>query len=270
MTDEPANFPQDIEHSTKEAKHDYIDSKLDLFVKKNVIQSGYDSNTSDDYVKNYGLMTIFLTVLLLQLKDTAAEGDGARNLINQKILLVVFRALNNKSKYATEMFVSIAQIECTLTPRLSEEFKWGFFVNWRGGEGNNIEDDLAQEIYNKLSKKIVKRLGANKSMKAISRICKATNGIKEVLNGFDKAAAINKGSSHHSSRESLDDEKDIIKDIYELAPFEYKKRAFRSFPEIQRAPHKYLDIIEFSKWIEDRKREWSVCEFSKCEFEQNE
>lgn len=45
------------------------------------------------------------------------------------------------SKYALDMFVSIAQIECVLTPRLSEEFKLGFFCNWKGGAGNNIEDD---------------------------------------------------------------------------------------------------------------------------------
>ena len=72
------------------------------------------------------------------------------------------------------MFVSIAQMECTLTKRLSEEFKWGFFFNWRGGAGNNIEDDLGQEICNAISKKIVKRIGANKSIRTISRIYKAT------------------------------------------------------------------------------------------------
>ena len=80
------------------------------------------------------------------------------------------------------MFTSIAQIECTLTPRLSEEFKWGFFVNWRGGKENNLEDDLAQEICNGLSKKIVKRIGANKSISTISKVSKATNGIREIIN----------------------------------------------------------------------------------------
>ena len=52
------------------------------------------------------------------------------------------------SRYAIEMFVSIAQIACLLTPHLAEQFKWGFFVNWWGGAGRNIEDDLAQEISN--------------------------------------------------------------------------------------------------------------------------
>ena len=59
---------------------------------------------------------------MLQIKDTAEEADGERNLINQKLLLTVFRSLGAYSKYAIEMFISIAQMECMLTPRLSEEF----------------------------------------------------------------------------------------------------------------------------------------------------
>ena len=89
------------------------------------------------------------------------------------------------SKYALEMFTSIAQMECMLTPRLAEEVKWGFFVNWRGGPGNNMEDDLAQEISNRLSKSIVQRMGPNKTLKSISKVCKAANGIKEVKEQFD-------------------------------------------------------------------------------------
>ena len=46
----------------------------------------------DDFVTNYGLCFIFLTILLLQMKDTAAETDGEKNLINQKLLLSVFKS----------------------------------------------------------------------------------------------------------------------------------------------------------------------------------
>ena len=60
--------------------------------------------------------------------------------------------------------------------RMSEEFKWGFFSNWKGGEGNNVEDDLIQEIFNKISKGAVQRMGANKTIDAISKICQATGG----------------------------------------------------------------------------------------------
>ena len=47
----------------------------------------------------------------MQLIDTIKEADGDRNLINQKNLLIIFRSLKSFSKYAIEMFVSIAQIE---------------------------------------------------------------------------------------------------------------------------------------------------------------
>ena len=108
------------------------------------------------------------------MKDTSAEGDCERNLINQKLLLSVFKSLGLYSKYALEMFTSIAQIECLLTPRRSEEFKWGFFVNWRGGEGKNIEDDLAQEISNRVSKGIVQRLYIHRPTLNISGEVSAT------------------------------------------------------------------------------------------------
>lgn len=93
----------------------------------------------------------FITILLQQ-QDTSAEADGERNLINQKLLLSVFKATGAYIKYAIEMFVSIAQVECLLIA-LTKKFKRGFFLNWKGGEGNNIEDDLAQLIQKKLSNK---------------------------------------------------------------------------------------------------------------------
>ena len=164
LEDNSFDLPDDLSSLSNQEKFNYSDSKMKAFVKRFVLQSEFDVTTSDDGVQNYALITIFLTCLLLQIKDVAAEGDGHRNLINQKILLVVFKALNDKSKYAHEMFVSIAQIEYTLTERLSAEYKWEFFFNWRGGEGNNTEDDPGQELCNRMSKKIVKIIGANISV----------------------------------------------------------------------------------------------------------
>ena len=41
-----------------------------------------DCSNDDDHVKNYALCFIFLAFLVMQMKDTAAEGDDNRNLIN--------------------------------------------------------------------------------------------------------------------------------------------------------------------------------------------
>ena len=60
---------------------------------------------------NYALCFIFLTIFILQMKDTAAEADGERNLVNQRLLLSVLKSMGAYSKYVLEMFVSSAQIE---------------------------------------------------------------------------------------------------------------------------------------------------------------
>lgn len=125
-------YPPNLAHKSTEEKHQYFDHVLTEFVDTYVLQKFVTNE--DDYVQNYGLCTIFLTLLLMQLKDTAKEGDGDRNLINQKLLLVVFKSLGAYSKYAIEMFLSIAQMECLLTPRLSEEFKWGFLATGKVGK----------------------------------------------------------------------------------------------------------------------------------------
>ena len=170
-------FPSNIAHQTEEDKKRYFDSAFQKFIDEYLLQKNATTNgeQEEDYVSNYALSYIFLTILILQLKDTAAKADGERNLINQKLLLSVFKSMGAYSKYALEMFVSIAQMECMLTPRMSEEFKWGFFVNWRGGAGNNMEDDMAQEIFNRLSKSVVQRMGPNKTFESISKVCKATD-----------------------------------------------------------------------------------------------
>ena len=212
-------------------------------MQKNVATNGEEER---DYVTNYALSYIFLTVLILKMKDTAAEADGERNLINQKSLLSVFKSMGAYSKYALELFVSIAQIECLLTPRLTEEFKWDFFVNWRGSAGNNIEDEVAQEIFNRLSKSVVQRMGPNKTFRSISKVCKATNGNKEVKEQFDTSAGIHPSSVQHTTRESLKDEKEMVADLTRLDPFRrIPGRCHDSFPETEWCPLRYLNNVEF-------------------------
>lgn len=155
--------PKTLDKKLSQTKKKCFDDIFGRFIDEFLFQKHNNANAmneGDDFV-THGLCFIFLTILLLQMKDTAAEADGERNLINQKLLLSIFKSMGSYSKYAIEMFTSIAQIDCMLTPRLSEEFKWGFFVNWRGGEGHNIEDDLTKEIQNRLNKSIGVEWGVN-------------------------------------------------------------------------------------------------------------
>lgn len=250
-------FPNNISHGSVQKKKEYFDDTFAKLTDRllSLKDDEHHPPMVDDHIRNYATCSIFLTILILQMKDTAREADGERNLLNQKMLLLVFKSLGAYSKYAIEMFVSIAQIECLLTPRLSEQFKWGFFVNWRGGAGRNMEDDLTQETSNKISKGIVQRMGANKTIQSISKICKAVSGIKEITERFDESVGIHKRSVQHTTREALTDEKEMVADLLRLQPFEYQGRAHASFPDVRRCPLNYLDVAEFHIWLERHKWE---------------
>ena len=84
-----------------------------------------------------------------------------------------------------------------------------------------MEDDLAQEISNKLGKNIVQRMGVNKTVSSISKVYKAANGIKELVENFDITTGIHKASVHHGKRDSLGYEKEMIEDILKMKPFQH-------------------------------------------------
>ena len=254
-------FEANIMHKSTDTVKQYFDEAIGKFVNEFIFQTNQSpqDGQEEDSIKNYGLCLIFLTLVILQLKDTAAEGDGDRNLINQKLLLQIFKSLNNYSKYAIEMFVSIAQIECISTDRMAEELKWGFFSNWKGGEGNNLEDDLVQEICNGISKNAVKRMGGNKTIKSISKICQATSGIKEIVENFDKNMNISKRSVSHTTRSALEDEKSMINELIELNPFQHiSGRHHLGFENIKRNPMKYLNFADLRSWLDRHKKQMSV------------
>ena len=71
-----------------------LNNVIGNFVDTYVFQ-GLPSSEDDDFVKNYTLCFIYLTLVILQLKDTAAEGDGDRNIMNKKLLLSIFSPLDS-------------------------------------------------------------------------------------------------------------------------------------------------------------------------------
>jgi len=121
-----------------------------------------------------------MAIFLMQLIDTCAEGDGARNNINKKRLLLYFKSTNSFSKYAIEMFTSIAQIEAIVSEQMAERLTWERFVNWHGGLGKNIAKDTAQEVCVKVSKDVVKGMGANKTEKSILRASMSGPGVYDI------------------------------------------------------------------------------------------
>ena len=204
----------------------------------------------------YGLNVIELAVFLMQLTDTCAEGDGDRNNVNQKRLLSYFFRFNSFTKYAVEMFTSIAQAEALLSEEVAQRVSWGRFVNWTGGAGNNIEGDKAQEICNCTSKNVVQGMGPNKTNNAIITASEAAPGIHQIKQQFDRTTKIHPSSRAHSTRTSKDDEMIMFKDLRKLRPFRIAAhRLHEHFQDMSLSPLVGLNMEKFFSWLEKHKKQ---------------
>ena len=119
-----------------------------------------------------------------------------------------------------------------------------------------MEDDLAQEITNKITKTVVQRMVPNKTIGSISKVSKVATGIKATIENFDIVSDIHKASVQHKVGDSIKDEKAMIEDLIRLKPFDLTaNRAHTSFPDIKRSPLRYLNIVGFHEWLEKHKSE---------------
>ena len=102
-------------------------------------------------------------------------------------------------------------------------------------------------------------MGANKTWNSISKICRATTGISQIAETFDISVEIHKKSVQHSTRDSLQDEKDMIADLIKLDLFTHVSlRCHKSFPEMKQCPLQYLNVVEFHKWLKKHMEELST------------
>ena len=59
--------------------------------------------------------------MLLQLEDQARKGNGERNLMNQKLLILLFKSVSLHIKYVIETVTAVFQLEIEVTERMPEE-----------------------------------------------------------------------------------------------------------------------------------------------------
>lgn len=113
-----------------------------------------------------------------------------------------FKSSNSFKNYAIEMLTWIAQIKSLCSEQMAHRLKWSRFVNWNGGKGNNIACDMAQEVCNRISKDIVKGMGANKTPKAMMRASKAAAGVHVIVKQVNEVNGIKPTSQVHAHKES--------------------------------------------------------------------
>ncbi|XP_078365968.1 uncharacterized protein LOC144650183 isoform X2 [Oculina patagonica] len=107
--------------------------------------SSIPTSSTEDRRMNYGLQIMQLGVLLVQLNDTEAEGDGLRSLRNWKLLMLFFRSRSRGMKYAFEAMRFITFVQALYSERMAHRILHGQFINAKGGNGNNYSNDLKME-----------------------------------------------------------------------------------------------------------------------------
>ena len=258
-----ANSPHSVKCLTEAYQKSYVNNILDKFLDKYVcIDNDY---VSEDGVWSYGVNIIRSFLVLADIKDAVAIGNGEYLSILRKQLLVHFFSNPGFNEFSIEMFINILQCNVLLSEAEAEHCKWAATVNWKGGAGKNIEIDLFQENRNAEMKELIKSMGANKMEKAISRASKALGGVSKVVEAFESQVNITKKSSAHSHRSSSEDEKLISRDLRSLRPFRKEDgRQFESFAGVSCNPTNSFNKEKFKEWIEKHKNNiimssWEIC-----------
>ena len=195
-------------------------------------------------------------MFLMQLVDTCKEGDGFRNNINKKRLLLYFKSSSSFTNYSIEMFTSLAQIEALTSEEMAHRLTWGRFVNWRGGQGRNIACDMAQEICNRVSKDVVRGMGPNKIAKAMTRASKAAAGVQQIIRRVNDQSDVKRASQVHSHKSSEIDELMMVKNLRKIRPFESKPgRNHAHFDQIEVSPTSTIEMKNLLIWLEKHKKQ---------------
>ena len=248
------NGPHSVHGDTEELQS-YINNILDKFLDEYVfVESGDEKAGSEDGIWCYGANIICTFLVLADMKDAVATGNGEHMSTMRKQMLLHFFSNPGFNEFSIEMLINILQCNVLLSEAEAFRCKWAATVNWKGGAGKNIEIDLFQENRNAEMKKLIKSMGANKTEKAITRASKASGGVSKVVEAFEGQVGMVKKSSAHSHRSSSDDEKLISKDLRALRPFRREDgRKFESFPDISCNPMHSFDKDKFREWIAKHK-----------------
>lgn len=97
-----------------------------------------------------------------------------------KAKMLYFRSRHRGMKYAFEMMWFTTCVMALYTQKVAHRIIHGQFVNWRGGDGKNVANDLKQEHFVKGHKTVLKDLVANKTLTAVERATKTSCGLKGV------------------------------------------------------------------------------------------
>ena len=150
-----------------------------------------------DHVYNYSMNVCHWGLHLMQMNDTAKEGDLNRTIVNLKYCIPFFFSHSRLSKYFVECLDYLRKVCYTLSPQQRLRTLEGSFVNSFGGKGNNVEADLRQEHSVCNSKELIHQLGANKTESAITRVTGAADTVSKLVDYINHCMEKPSGFAQH-------------------------------------------------------------------------
>ena len=150
-----------------------------------------------DHVYNYSMNVCHWGLHLMQMNDTAKEGDLNRTIVNLKYCIPFFFSHSRLSKYFVECLDYLRKVCYTLSPQQRLRTLEGSFVNSFGGKGNNVEADLRQEHSVCNSKELIRQLGANKTESAITRVTGAADTVSKLVDYINYSMEKPSGFAQH-------------------------------------------------------------------------
>lgn len=232
--------------------------------------SSIPTSSTEDRRMNYGLQVMQLGVLLMQLNDTEAEGDGQRSLRNWKLLMLYFRSRSRGMKYAFEAMRFITFVKALYSERMAHRILHGQFVNPKGGHGNNYANDLKMEHEVGNKKGVLKGMCGNKTLRAVQRSTSSSYMLNETSMQYDRESNISPESTSHTHACTFDDIKEMIELISTQNPFKHQPgRSLQSFPSISKSPLDQLDVFGLHSWFTRNKKRLAAnpysCDDSGCD-----
>ena len=202
-----------------------------------------------DEFYNYCVNVCHWGLHVMQLNDTAKEGDLARSVINLKHCIPFFFSHSRLSKYFVECIDFLIKVCHTLSPKQRVRTLEGSFVNAFGGKGCNVEADLRQEHSVRSSKDLIKNLGANKTETAITRVTSAADSVAALVEYIDYTMGKPMPFSHHKKSTPAAEAAKASEILRELEPFKFtptrecggfSKMSHNPFDKIDRTDMKYM------------------------------
>ncbi|XP_076081561.1 uncharacterized protein LOC143052416 [Mytilus galloprovincialis] len=193
--------------------------------------------STDDYIYNYFTNLITWGMQIMNMNDTAKEGDMERLIMNMKENAAFFYSHSVMSKYFSECINTILQVQHLSSPHMKMRQLEGAFINTKGGSGKNKEADLVQEHAIRNQKDLIRGLGANKTENGSRRASSSADIIHRIGDNVDHLLGIPKFTSSHAKKTSSKDLEIAINILSKVQPFKYVKgRKFESFKTIQKNP----------------------------------